>query len=56
MVAMIRAADLAAPGHRDADAFLFVTDMKYRLMRTQEWTPEVLERLRAQRSSVWPAS
>ena len=49
VVAMIRAADLAAPSHTDADAYLFVTGMKYRLMRTQEWTPELLERLRAQR-------
>jgi len=30
---------------READAYSFVSSTRYRLMRTQEWTPEVIERL-----------
>jgi hypothetical protein len=48
VVAMLRDADLIASGQTDADAYFFVSSAKYRLMRTQEWTPEVLERLRVQ--------
>ncbi len=48
VVAMLRDAGLAAPGQTDADSYLFVSAAKYRLMRTQEWTAEVIERLRAE--------
>lgn len=47
-MAMLRDAGLAAPGQTDADAYLFVSSARYRLMRTQEWRPEVIARLRAE--------
>lgn len=45
---MLRDAGLIAAGQTDADAYCFVSAAKYRLMRTQEWTPALLERLRQQ--------
>ncbi len=49
VVAMLREAGLDRPGQTDADLFADVSRDRYRLMRTQEWTPEVLDRLRAER-------
>ncbi len=49
VVAMLREAGLARPGQTDADAFIEVSAARYRLMRTQDWTPEILERLRRER-------
>ncbi|MCW3009813.1 MAG: chromosome partitioning protein ParB [Solirubrobacterales bacterium] len=48
VVTMIREAGLATPRQTDADAYFTVAAARYRLMRTQEWTPEILERLRAE--------
>ncbi len=50
VVAMLRDAGLATAGQTDADAYFAVSAARYRLMRTQEWTPEILERLREERS------
>ncbi|MBA2346736.1 MAG: chromosome partitioning protein ParB [Solirubrobacterales bacterium] len=49
VVAMLREAGLDAPGQSDADAYLAVSCARYRLSRTQEWTPEIIERLRRER-------
>jgi len=48
VVAMLGEAALTAPGQTDADAYFVVSCARYRLMRTQEWTPEIIERLRAE--------
>lgn len=49
VVAMLHDAGLVTARQTDADAYFSVSSTRYRLMRTQEWTPEVLERLRMQR-------
>jgi len=49
VVAMLREAELATPEQTDADAYFAVSCARYRLMRTQEWSPAVIERLRAER-------
>ena len=48
VVATLHDAGLVAPGHSDADAYISVSAARYRLMRTQEWTPEVIGRLRGE--------
>src|SRR3954471_2046757 len=45
VVAMLREADMIGDG-TDADAYARVAAQRYRLLRTHEWSPEVLERLR----------
>jgi hypothetical protein len=45
VVAMLREADLIGKG-TDADAYMRVASERYRLMRTHEWSDEVIERLR----------
>jgi hypothetical protein len=37
---------LAAPGETETDAFLRVAADRYRVLRTHEWSDEVLDRLR----------
>lgn len=46
VVAMIRDAGLAGARQTDADAYFAISSARYRLLRTQEWTPEIIERLR----------
>jgi len=48
VVATLHDAGLVASDQTDADAYLVVSAAKYRLMRTQDWTPEVIARLRAE--------
>lgn len=48
-MSIIREAELIAPGQTNADAYFALSGARYRLMRTQKWTPEVLERLRSER-------
>jgi hypothetical protein len=45
---MLREADLIGDGTA-ADAYLRVSDDRYRLMRTHEWNDRVIERLREER-------
>jgi hypothetical protein len=45
VVAMLREADLIGKG-TDADAYMRVSSERYRLMRTHEWSDEVIDRLR----------
>lgn len=47
VVATLHDAGLVAPGQTDADAYIVISAAKYRLMRTQQWSPEVIARLRA---------
>jgi hypothetical protein len=49
VVTMLRDAGLDRPGQTDADAYLEVSCARYRLLRAQDWTPEVIERLRQER-------
>jgi hypothetical protein len=46
VVEMLREADLLESG-TDADAYMRVAEERYRLMRTHEWSPEVISRLSA---------
>lgn len=46
VVEMLRDADLVERGETDADAYLRLTADRYRLMRTQEWSDEAIERVR----------
>ena len=43
---MLREGGFVGPGETEADAYMRVASVRYRLLRTHEWTPEVLERLR----------
>jgi hypothetical protein len=45
-IALIKDAGLVRRGETEADAYVRLTGARYRLMRTQEWTDEVLEQLR----------
>lgn len=47
VVEMLREAQMIGEG-TDADAYLRVAAERYRLMRTHEWTPEVLARIRGE--------
>ena len=48
VVEMLREADLIGSG-TPADAYMAVSDERYRLMRTHEWNDDVIERLRQAR-------
>jgi hypothetical protein len=45
VVEMLREADLIGSGS-ETDAYMRVVDERYRLMRTHEWSDDILERLR----------
>jgi hypothetical protein len=47
VVRMLRAADLIGP-RTEAEAYLRVAAERYRLMRTHEWSDEIVARLRSQ--------
>lgn len=51
VVRMLREADLLG-GRTDAEAYLAVATERYRLIRTHEWTDDVIDRLRA-RKGKW---
>ncbi len=46
VVALLRDADLVRRGETDADAYLRLSGDRYRLMRTQSWSDEAIERVR----------
>lgn len=48
VVAMLHDADLIG-GRSDVDAYLAVACDRYRLLRTHDWTPEIIDRLRRAR-------
>jgi len=45
---------LTAP-ETEADAYMRVASQRYRLLRTHQWTPEILERLREEAASPTPS-
>ena len=45
VVSMLREADMIEDG-TETDAYMRVANQRYRLLRTHEWSPAVLERLR----------
>jgi hypothetical protein len=45
VVEMLREADMIEDG-TEADAYMRVAAQRYRLLRTHEWSPEVLEQIR----------
>ncbi|CAA9532646.1 MAG: transcriptional regulator, partial [uncultured Solirubrobacteraceae bacterium] len=48
---MLRDGGFIAEGETDADAYMRLASQRYRLLRTHRWTPEILERIRAQSGS-----
>jgi hypothetical protein len=46
VVEMLREADMIGDG-TETDAYVRVAALRYRLLRTHEWTPEILEQLRS---------
>ncbi len=48
VVAMLREAELVSPNGTETDAYMRVIGERYRLLRTHEWSDEVLERLRSE--------
>jgi hypothetical protein len=46
VVAMLREADMIGDG-TETDAYLRVSKLRYRLMRTHDWSEDVLARVRA---------
>jgi len=43
---MLREGGFVAPGETEADAYLRVASRRYRVLRTHQWTPEILEQIR----------
>lgn len=46
VVRMLQECGFLEAGESDADGYLRVAGMRYRLLRTHEWTPDVMDRLR----------
>jgi len=46
VVEMLKAGDLLERGETEADVYLRISCMRYRALRTHEWSDEVIERLR----------
>jgi hypothetical protein len=46
VVDLLRSGDLIDEGETETDAYLRVADDRYRVLRTHEWSDEVLEELR----------
>ena len=46
VVEMLRDGHFIGEGETEADAYMRIASRRYRLLRTHEWTPEILERLR----------
>src|SRR4051812_21662817 len=46
IVEMIRDAGMIEPGETEADAYIRIVGQRYRMMRTHEWSEEILARLR----------
>ena len=51
---MLKVGGYIADGETEADAYIRVASQRYRLLRTHEWTPEILERLRVEAESPTP--
>ena len=49
VVEMLREADMIGDG-TEADAYLRVANQRYRLMRTHDWSEDILARVRAEES------
>jgi len=49
VVAMLREADLLGRRETETDAYARLTSDRYRLMRTQEWSDEAIDRVRRRR-------
>ncbi len=52
---MLRDGGFVGAGETEADAYMRIASKRYRLLRTHEWTPEILERLADQDESVKPS-
>jgi hypothetical protein len=46
VVKMLREGGFVAAGETEADGYMRIASKRYRLLRTHQWTPEILERLR----------
>ena len=51
VVEMLKAGELIDRGETEADAYMRISAMRYRALRTHEWSEEVLEELRRARGS-----
>jgi hypothetical protein len=51
VVRMLREGGFIGPDETEADAYQRVATQRYRLLRTHRWTPEILERIRAESGS-----
>jgi hypothetical protein len=56
VVKMLREGGFVAAGETEADAYMRIASKRYRLLRTHQWTPEILERLRQEGGSSPPAT
>jgi hypothetical protein len=52
---MLKQAGFVEADETETDAYVRVASRRYRLLRTHEWTPEVLERLKHDTGSLTPA-
>jgi hypothetical protein len=52
---MLRDGGFVGTGETEADAYMRIASKRYRLLRTHEWTPEILERLAEEDESVKPS-
>jgi hypothetical protein len=52
---MLREGELLERDETEADAYMRIASRRYRLLRTHEWTPEILERLAEEDESVKPS-
>jgi hypothetical protein len=49
VVELLKAGDLVAPGETETDGYLRLAGDRYRVLRTHEWSDEVIEQLRDER-------
>lgn len=54
VVQMLSEGGYIGEGEREADAYMRVASQRYRLLRTHQWTPEILERLQEESESPTP--
>lgn len=52
---MLRDGRFVRPEETEADAYMRIASKRYRLLRTHEWTPEILERLAEEDETVKPS-
>jgi len=53
VVEMLRAGDLVERDESETDAYLRISRMRYRALRTHEWSDEVIEQLRSRDDRTW---